>query len=125
LRKGRRIYVRKPAQDEKNANLILIEKGAAAVDFNGAELIKSSAEALSVVEEPAEIESLEAKVRSACNGRPLSAKELLAKLNLDWSTQKLTSFLKNLEYIEVVKEKNKNFYKLKSLTATKQASLFL
>lgn len=35
LRKNRKIYVRKPDSDENNANNLLIQKGAIAVDFNG------------------------------------------------------------------------------------------
>jgi DNA processing protein len=35
LRKGRKIYVRYPDDDEKNANKILVEKGAIPVDFDG------------------------------------------------------------------------------------------
>lgn len=35
LRKGRKIYVRKPDEDEENANNLLIEKGAIPVDFDG------------------------------------------------------------------------------------------
>jgi predicted Rossmann fold nucleotide-binding protein DprA/Smf involved in DNA uptake len=35
LKKGRKIYVRKPEIQEKNANSILIRKGAVPVDFNG------------------------------------------------------------------------------------------
>jgi predicted Rossmann fold nucleotide-binding protein DprA/Smf involved in DNA uptake len=35
FRKGRTIYVRKPNDDEKNANNLLIEKGAIPVDFDG------------------------------------------------------------------------------------------
>ena len=35
LRKGRKIYVRKPQLKEKNANNILIQKGAIPVDFEG------------------------------------------------------------------------------------------
>ena len=41
LRKGRKIYVRKPEADEKNANILLIQKGAIAVDYNGIENAKS------------------------------------------------------------------------------------
>ncbi|MCO5250007.1 MAG: DNA-processing protein DprA [Candidatus Kapabacteria bacterium] len=41
LRKDRKIYVRQPDTDENNANNLLIQKGAIAVDFNGAELPKS------------------------------------------------------------------------------------
>ncbi|MDO8951030.1 MAG: DNA-processing protein DprA [Draconibacterium sp.] len=35
LRKNRKIYVRKPETSENNANNLLIQKGAVAVDFNG------------------------------------------------------------------------------------------
>jgi DNA processing protein len=35
FRKGRKIFVRKPNDDEKNANNLLIEKGAIPVDFDG------------------------------------------------------------------------------------------
>lgn len=129
LRKGRKIFVRKPEQNEKNANLILIQKGAIPVDFNGNELTKSydssSSDTVSLVQEPNDADSLESKIRFACNGRPLTTKELLAKLNLNWTTQKLNSYLKKLDFIEVVKEKKMNLYKLKGTTETKQASLFV
>ena len=41
LRKGRKIFVRKPERNEKNANNLLIQKGAIPVDFNGVELPKN------------------------------------------------------------------------------------
>jgi len=40
LKKGRTIYVRKPEPPEKNDNLVLIQNGAVAVDFNGNMTIK-------------------------------------------------------------------------------------
>lgn len=129
LRKGRKIFVRKPESNEKNANLILIQKGAVPVDFNGNKITKvydtSNSDIISVVQESNDTESLESKVRSAFNGRPLTTKELLAKLNLTWTTQKLNSYLKKLEFIEVVKEKKVNSYKLKGTTETKQTTLFV
>jgi DNA protecting protein DprA len=128
LRKGRKIFVREPEQNEKNANHILIQKGAVPIDFNGNELTKSydlsSADLPSVVQEPNDIESLESKVRSACSSRPLTTKELLAKLNLNWTTQKLNSYLKKLEFIELVKEKKVNLYKVKGAVEIKQTTLF-
>lgn len=128
LRKGRKIFVRTPTQNEQNANLLLIQKGAVPVDFNGNELIESKnlsgAEIVPVDLEPDDKASLELKVRSAFNGRPLTTKELLTKLNLNWTTQKLNSYLKKLEFIEVVKVKKMNLYKLKGTTETKQATLF-
>jgi len=41
LRKGRKIYVRIPESNEKNANKLLIEKGALQVDFEG-NIVKKS-----------------------------------------------------------------------------------
>ena len=129
LKKGRKIFVRQPEPGEINANSILIEKGAVPVDFNGTELSKiydsSSSDKVSVVQEPDELESLESKVRSAFNGKPLTPKELLAKLDLDWTTQKLNTYLKKLNFIEIIKEKNKNLYKIKDAIVAKQTSLFV
>jgi predicted Rossmann fold nucleotide-binding protein DprA/Smf involved in DNA uptake len=129
LRKGRKIYVRKPETTEKNANNILIQKGAVPVDFNGNELIKAYDNTLpdqiSVVQEPnSESENLEGKIRSAFNGRPLTAKELLTKLNLNWTTQKLNNYIKKLDFIENVKEKRTNLYKLKGTSEKPQPTLF-
>lgn len=130
LRKGRNIYVRKPEPSEKNANDILIQKGAIPVDFNGVEFPMNyntiNADMIFEVQEPStDIDSLEAKVRAAFNGKPLKAKDLLTKLNLDWTTQKLNSYLKELDFIEIVKERKANLYKLKGMPETTQASLFV
>ncbi|MDR2407389.1 MAG: DNA-protecting protein DprA [Bacteroidales bacterium] len=126
LRKGRKIYVRKPESTEKNANNILIQKGAVPVDFSGNELPKTYdtaiAEKISLVQEPNELDSLDTKIRSAFNGRPLTAKELLTKLNLDWTAQKLNNYLKKLDFIENVKEKRTNLYKLKGTNEATQTT---
>ena len=117
LRKGRKIYVRKPEATEKNANSILIQKGAVPINFNGNELVKTYdttlSDQISVVQEPNESDNLNDKIRSAFNGRPLTAKELLTKLNLTWTTQKLNNYLKKLDFVENVKEKRTTLYKLK------------
>ncbi len=129
LRKGRKIYVRKPEPNEKNANHILIQKGAIPVDFNGLELSKNyeiaSEGQISVVQEPTNNESMDEKIRAVFNGRPLSSKEILTKLNLTWTTQKLNSYLKKLDFIEVIKEKKTNLYKLKGKDETAQTTLFV
>ena len=129
LKKGRKIYVRKPEPIEKNANNILIQKGASPVDFNGFELTKnyeiSNFENIPVVQEPSNNESMDKKVRAVFNGRPLSSKEILTKLNLTWTTQKLNSYLNKLEFIEVIKEKKTNLYKLKGTEKTTQTALFV
>ena len=40
LKQKRKIFVRMPHENEKNANLLLIQQGASAVDFWGTELSK-------------------------------------------------------------------------------------
>ena len=128
LRKGRKIYVRKPELIENNANNILIEKGAFPVDLNGNELSKdyptNVGVTIPVLQEPNESESLEGRIRLAFNGRPLTAKELLKKLDLTWTSQKLDSYLKKLDFIEIIKEKRTKMYKLKGPTDITQTSLF-
>ncbi len=128
LRKQRKIFVRKPEPIEKNANLLLIQKGAVAVDFNGDELPKaydtSNAEQVSVVSELSITESLDAKIRSVFNGRPLSVNELLSKLGLDWTTKKLAAHLKKLDFIEIVKINRTSQYKLKGNSDPTQTNLF-
>lgn len=129
LKKGRKIYVRKPEPIEKNANNILIQKGASPVDYHGFELTKNyeitNFEHISVVQELSNNESMDEKVRAVFNGRPLSSKEILTKLNLTWTTQKLNSYLNKLEFIEVIKEKKTNLYKLKGAEKTTQTALFV
>lgn len=128
LRKGRKIYVRQPEQTEKNANLVLIQKGAVPVDYNGNEFSKSYSslitEQISLVREPNDNDSLEMKIRSALNGRILSAKEILFKIDLDWTPNKLRAHLKKLDFIEAVKDKKTNQYKLKGTADTTQTILF-
>lgn len=121
LRKGRKIYVRKSEATEKNANNILIQKGAVPVDFNGNELAKTYdttlSNQISVVQEPSnDLESIDNRIRSVFNGRPLTTKELLTKLNLNWTAKKLNDYLKKLDFVENVKEKRTNLYKLKGET---------
>lgn len=127
LRKQRKIFVRKPEPAEENANLLLIQKGAVAVDFNGNELTKkysTTIEQLSVVEEADESQSFDMKIRSLFNGIPLSAKEIFLKLELDWTTKELISYLKKLEFLEVIKNKKENLYKLKETSNPIQTKLF-
>ena len=138
LRKKRKIYVRKPGSDEKNANNLLIQKGAVAVDFDGKEIVTGSQpvdlfeQHSSIVSEPGITElvkketdeSIEKKILSALNGNPLTAKELLIKLKIDWPSKKLTSILTKIPQIEVIKTKKTNQYKIKENFTQTQRTLF-
>lgn len=121
LRKGRAIFVRNPEPSENNANLILIEKGAIPVDFDGNELQKNIITINAIELE----DSLNNKILSALSKKSLTAKELLLILELDWASQKLTAYLKKLDFIEVVTIKKTNQFKLVGQTDTIQTSLFV
>lgn len=119
LRKGRKIFVRKPEQNEKNANAILIQKGAVAVDYNGIETtsLVYSERLLSisnVQEQLVAIENIAERILKVVNGRPLSAKEILIKLGLDWTPKKLTSQLQKMEEIQTLKKGRINHFILKA-----------
>jgi DNA processing protein len=133
LRKNRKIYVRKPPAGEENANNILISKGAVAVDFEGKEIsagvqpIDIAEHTESIASEPLPEQAVSAGVTddignmilSALNNTSLTSKELLEKLNLGLSAQKLTALIKKLPQVEVFKLKNKNQFRIK-----KQQRLF-
>lgn len=119
LKKGRKIFVRKPETSEKNANMLLIQKGAIAVDDNGVEITSTvytteqpTTSAL-VQEQSVSFDSISDKILKVFNGKPLSAKEILDKLGLDWTTKKLTDLLQKMENIQTIKKGRVNQYTLK------------
>ena len=122
LKKGRKIYVRQPEAGEKNANRLLIEKGAIAVDMDGNPLtagyIRQKAEPQQVKEdEPGQSEQ---QVLSVLSGGLFSVSELMKEPGMTISRKKLTDLLNNHPEIEKLKNGK---YTLKS-RAGRQASLF-
>ena len=122
LKKKRKIFVREAGADEKNANSLLIQKGAVPVNLEGEEILENRyaaelPEELAFVKEPEQIyegdDSLERKILSVFNGTSLTAKEILGKLNLELSSQKLTLVLKKLPQIEIIKTKKPHKFQLK------------
>lgn len=112
LRKNRPIYVRYPEKGEKNANLLLIQKGAAAVDMNG-EVMRLSAEEQKSPEQ-IQIEKLTTDILDILNKvEKISAKELVSNLHLDWKNDKMKRFLNSLQNVEKTKVKNRIYYHLK------------
>lgn len=111
LRKNRTIYVRNPEPFEKNANQLLIQKGAIAVDLNGVPIIKTGSDSsqisISLVDEP--IINYENKIIDLLKTGEYTIKEILKKLNLDWKENKLKEFLKSNKDIEVIKKKPYRF----------------
>lgn len=128
LKRNRTIFVRSPEISEKNANRIIIQKGAIAVGKYGDKLVKdysSTTSAVLLFNEPEEeYNSLDGKIRKILSHKTMTTRELLTELDLDWSTQKLNNYLKRLDMIENIKKNKLNTYKLKDSKVTKQPTLF-
>ncbi len=117
LRKGRKIFVRKPNPNEKNANILLIQKGAVAVNDDGIEdknYAESSTLSLIVQDALVSYENVNDRILKVFNGSPLFAKEILDKTGLDWTTKKLISLLQNMDEIQIIKKGGVNQYILKA-----------
>lgn len=131
LKKERKIYVRRAEPGEKNANNLLIQKGAVPVDFNGIEgqqiIYNENLPETELVNEPtASFDHINEKIINIFTGKPLLVKEILEKTGLDWSAKKMTSHLQKMENIQTIKKGRTNQYLLKSAGSEKpvQASLF-
>lgn len=110
LKKGRTIFVRKPNDGEKNANLILIDKGAKAVDYEG-----NGIEPIQVVHtknESKEKVSIESVI-ILLTKQALTPKQILEKVDLNMSDKELIKKLKSLPNIQTIKKSNKVHYILK------------
>lgn len=124
LRKNRKIYVRKPEPDENTANNLLIQKGAIAVDFNGIpiKVYKPIESALltSISKEPSV--NYENKILEFLRTGEYTVKDILKKLQLNWTEKKLRDFLKVQKEVETINKKPMRFTMKDS--ATKQKTLF-
>lgn len=128
LRKGRKIYVRKSEPDENNANNLLIEKGAIPVDFDGKEIVDEVKAINLFGEETKPIFTTENvladRIRSILSsGAELTTKELVEKLQIDWTSNKLLNFLKSLDFLESLKLKSPMKFRIKKYE-NKQIELF-
>lgn len=112
LRKNRPIYVRYPEKNEKNANLLLIQKGAFAVDSMG-NIISLDAEEQKAPEQLTK-EQVDTGIISILNSvEMITAKEIVTRLHLDWKDDKMKRHLDNMQQAERIKVKNRIFYRLK------------
>jgi DNA processing protein len=119
LRKERKIYVRKPEPTEQNANILLIQKGAIAVDFDGIEIANAdypeqSTSANRVQATLGSIENVQERILKVFNGRLLSAEEIIDKAGLECTTRELETLLHKMDEIKEVKKGNITLYNLKS-----------
>ena len=128
LRKKRTIYVRMPEANEKNANLLLIRKGAKPVDMEGNILKYEVTEGNidSHVAEPHAIDNgIENNILDLLKEGAYTSKEIVGILNLNWTAQELTNYLKARKDIIVIKGKPLKFtHAERAKKNAKQLSLF-
>jgi len=127
IRKQRTIYVRQPDPGEKNANIELIKMGAVPVDINGRRitadyLVHPETRQQGVAEESAE--KIADKIKSLLKNKSLSADQIKEQMGTAWSKSTLTNYLKKLNFIEVKKIRNKNFYFIKGTPEKTEPQLF-
>ena len=112
LRKNRPIYVRYPEKNEKNANLLLIQKGASAIDITGRTITLSSEE--QKTPDQLKKEKMDSEIMALLNRvEKISAQEIISRLNLDWKDDKMKRYLDNMQQAEKIKIKNRIYYRLK------------
>lgn len=124
LRKNRKIYVRKPDANENNANNLLIQKGAIAVDFNGNPL-SDYKPALTEVNQSGLNEptvNCENQILDLLKTGEYAVKDIIKKLQLTWSEKKLRDYLKSRKEIETIPKKPMRYTMRDS--KTRQKSLF-
>ena len=99
LRKNRPIYVRYPDKNEKNANILLVQKGASAVDINGQILTLSVDE--QKTSEQLQKEKFDLQIMEIFNMVDrISAKDIIQRLNIEWKDDKMKKYLENLQQVE-------------------------
>ena len=119
LHKNRPIYVRYPNQNEKNANLQLIQKGASAVDINGKILTLSVEE--KKAPEQLQKEKIDLQIIEILKKVDMiSAKDLIQRLNIEWKDDKMKRHLNNLQQVEKKKIGTRVYYSLKGKKTQQQ-----
>ena len=109
LRKGRDIYVRFPERREKNANILLIQKGAKAVDLNGMLISENILQTL----RDDSLDNYEQVIIQYLASGAKNSKEIQLKIKVAWSDTKIKKYLRQLASIEEFKIKNKIYFRLK------------
>ncbi len=124
LKKGRKIYVRHPSEEEKNANLLLIENGGTPVDMKG-----SVIDSITFENKETEFEDktsignmdLDSRIYNLLAKGDYSSKEIINNLKIDWETKKMTNYLKTKDEILVL---NENPLKFRLKNNKSQGTLF-
>lgn len=123
LRKKRKISVRWPETGEKNANILLIQKGAAAVDLMGNSINISPEDAKTPEQE--ENDNINEKILVYLNKHEkASSKDILSLLKLDWTDNRMKKHLETIKEVEKIKIKNRIYYQLKEKVSNDLFSSF-
>ena len=121
LKRGRKIFVRYPDGHEKNANGLLIQKGASPVDFYGNEL--QSVETTLTINESTIADKVIEMLRQM-KGRGITTKEIAERLKLDDKLSKqLAKLLGDSPSLTKQKKGRNNYFTLKEITP-EQGNLF-
>ncbi|MDZ4711122.1 MAG: DNA-processing protein DprA [bacterium] len=121
LRNNQIIFVRKPLPEETNANNKLIELGARSYSWHPDKIYEVS---LSLDEHVSDLSAFKSPVDlilECLSLTPQSARSIKDSLKLNWSTNKITSILKNSNKAEAIKTKPLKFVKRES----QQMEMFL
>ena len=100
LKKGRKIFIRKPEPNEKNANNMLILQGAIPVD--------SSGKPIEFIEN-----NIEERLKQILSKGQLSAKSIYEKLDVEIDLKNLQKLLANLSFVDSKSVKRRKYYFLK------------
>jgi len=118
LAKGRTLYVRIPEDGEKNANKLLIEKGAVGVDGTGTPVypkgpLPGKEHAAEEISDYA-AGSIDEQFVSALKGKSLTAKQVKEITGTGWSAQKISKYLKGLASVAVVEKSKPLKFRIKA-----------
>ncbi|MFA6571597.1 MAG: DNA-processing protein DprA [Bacteroidota bacterium] len=120
LRRGRKIFVRYPEAGENNSNLLLIEKGAIPVDFDGKPVEGLSVGTSAQNNPQIDKDELTGKIKILLEKGEMSSKEIKEKLGLDLAISKLTNLIKDIDGIQCLKSRPVKF----RLESSKTENLF-
>ncbi len=138
LKKGRIIYVRQPEPGEKNANHLLIEKGAIAVDMEGNQIpqpvpeemkapLVGIAEPASNLSPPDKVVSLEERVIEYLMevNEPRTSKQIKEGLKIQIDTRELSIKLSKMVTLKKIKDKQLKWTVIPNMAGQKQGNLGL
>lgn len=125
LKKGQKVYVRMPYENEINANLQLIQKGGIGVDMFGniltniSEVSSKTVEKNScpdpdnnckqIIDNESSYQILKIQILEILRGKKMS-KQILAELKLDWSDARMKKYLRSLSEVGEEKKSGKIFF---------------